>query len=427
MVALRTYFLVALIVSTLSANAQQPADTIRISLQQAEQMFAQNNLRLLAAKFNIDASRAAIVQAQLWNNPIITIEQNVYNSNTKRYFDVGIEGNTEIQVLQLFLLAGKRDKQIRLAEINSHVAELTFYDLLRTLTLQLRGDFYSLYFLRQSLAFYDESVSSIRKTVAAVESIYEKRAILLSEVLRLKALLFSLEKDRLSLLNQISEKQQDLRILLHDSTTIHRSIQPEIDTRALDTLSIEKFSLEQIRAAALDHRPDYKIVEESVQFEETNLALQKALRIPDITIGGRWSRAGSYIREYYALTVGIDLPLFNRNQGNIAVSENTLEANKRMRDYTRRVIEKDVTTAYQKAVEIDKLYKSFDKKFVADYKQLIQGMIVNYEKRNISIIEFTDFFESYRANMLQMNQLQSDRIDAFDAVNYAVGINLVQP
>lgn len=427
MVALRTYFLVALIVSTLSANAQQPADTIRISLQQAGQMFAQNNLRLLAAKFNIDASRAAIVQAQLWNNPSITIEQNVYNWNTKRYFDVGIEGNTEIQVFTIVLLAGKRDKQIRLAEINSHVAELTFYDLLRTLTLQLRGDFYSLYFLRQSLAFYDESVSSIRKTVAAVESIYEKRAILLSEVLRLKALLFSLEKDRLSLLNQISEKQQDLRILLHDSTTIHRSIQPEIDTRALDTLSIEKFSLEQIRAAALDHRPDYKIVEESVQFEETNLALQKALRIPDITIGGRWSRAGSYIREYYALTVGIDLPLFNRNQGNIAVSENTLEANKRMRDYTRRVIEKDVTTAYQKAVEIDKLYKSFDKKFVADYKQLIQGMIVNYEKRNISIIEFTDFFESYRANMLQMNQLQSDRIDAFDAVNYAVGINLVQP
>ena len=102
--------------------AQAPAartDTVAITLQQAEERFLKNNLQLLAARFNIDAAKAAVVQAELWNNPNISIEQNAYNKFTKRYFDVTKTGNTDIQLQQLILLAGKRDKQIRLAEINS--------------------------------------------------------------------------------------------------------------------------------------------------------------------------------------------------------------------------------------------------------------------------------------------------------------------
>ncbi len=423
--ALRRYYFLALLVPTFSVGAQQPADTIKISLQQAEQMFANNNLRLLAAKFNVSAARAAVLQAQLWNNPTITVGQNVYNQFTHRYFDLSSEGNTDVQVQQLILLAGKRDKQIRLAEINTRIAELSFEDVLRALTHELRTDFYDLFFLNQSQRFYDESIVAIRRTVTAVESVYTRRAILLSEVLRLKSLLFSFEKEQLDLLNQIAEKRESLRVLLNDSTASSGSISPQVDVQTLEALDLDKLSLQQALALAAEHRPDYQISKANVRFEETSLELQKALRIPDLTIGGQWSHAGSYIPDYYALSLSIDLPIFNRNQGNIAVSENTLESNRRMNEYTRRSIEKDVTTAYRRAVEINKLYKSFDKKYVAEYKQLVQGMIASYEKRNIGIIEFTDFFESYRTNMVQLNRLQNDRVDAMETLNYSVGSTLM--
>ncbi len=423
----RILLLSVLLFSIVCYAGAQLMDTAYVSRPYAERLFTRNNLRLLAARFNIDAAQAGILQAHLWNNPTIAVEQNTYNQFTSKYFDVTSTGNTEVEVQQLFLLAGKRDKQIRLAEINSRITEQSFYDLLWAVTYELRADFYNLYYLRQALTFYDESISSIRKTVEATERVYEKRAILLSEVLRLKSLLFSLEKERLGLHNQILEKQTSLAVLLNDSTTANKLIIPLVDVGELDSLKLDTIDFQKILALATDRRPDMKIAEESVRFEEANLALQKALGIPDITIGGRWSRAGSYIPDYYALSFSIELPLFKRNQGNILVSENTLEANKRLRDFTKQTVEKEVTTAYQKAREVDTLYLSFDRKFGTQYKQLVGGMIANYEKRSISIIEFTDFFESYRNSMVQMIQLQSDRIQAFEALNYAVGTNIVHP
>ena len=177
----------------------------------------------------------------------------------------------------------------------------------------------------------------------------------------------------------------------------------------------------------MEKRPDYKNTKSQIEYEEANLSLQKAMRIPDLTVGGTYSRAGSYIPDYYALTLSIDLPIFNRNQGNVEVSENTLEANKLLREYSQKSLEKEIATAYKKAIDTDSLFRAFDKKFTGEYKTLVDGMDADYQKRNITIIEFTDFYESYRTSMLQMNQLQNDRIDAFEGLNYAAGTSLINP
>jgi cobalt-zinc-cadmium efflux system outer membrane protein len=243
----------------------------------------------------------------------------------------------------------------------------------------------------------------------------------------LKSLLFSLESERLGLMNQISGLENGLGVLLHDSTRSATYFIPKIESGLLDDVHIDTLSIENVLNAAIDNRPDYKIADAQVHYEETNLSLQKAMRIPDLTIGGRYSRAGSYIPEYYALSVSIDLPLFNRNQGNVEVSTNTLAANRMLRDHARISVEKEVMSAYRKALDTDSLYRAFDKKFTGQYKTLVDGMTASYEKRNITIIEFTDFYESYRTSMLQMNQLQNNRIDAFEGLNYAAGSKVVNP
>ncbi len=328
-------------------------DSVKITLPSAEDRFLKNNLQLLAAKFNIDAAAAEVLQAKLWSNPNIAIEQNTHNQFTGRWFDVTKTGNTEVQIQQLFLLAGKRDKQVELARINAKIAEHTFYDLLRALKLELRSDVLDLYFLQQSLSFYDESITTLKKTVDAVEGMYEKRSVLLSDVLRLKSLLFSLENERLGYLNRIADIEGNLRVLLRDTTRQQPYYIVELEKTTLDSLRADGVRIEDAIAAAKESRPDYKIAEANVDYEGTNLALQKALGVPDVTLGGRWSRAGSYIPEYYALTVAIDLPVFNRNQGNILVSERTLEANKALRDNMNQSVEKEVIVAFRKAVDID--------------------------------------------------------------------------
>ncbi len=414
--------LLAVVVSADSTALEK--DTVALSLDLAEQKFVSSNLQLLAAKYNIGASKAAEIQAGLWSNPNISIEQNVYNQETGKYFDFTKSGNTEVQVQQLFLLAGKRDRQIKLAEINSRTSENTFEDLLRSLRFELRTDFFDLYFLRQSTRFYDRSIETVEKTVKAAELNYAKRSILLSEVLRLKSLLFTLQTERLGLVNRAAEIENDLRVLLRDDQSTEYS--PVVSPTVLDNLSLATIPLQFALQAAHENRPDIKNADAAIAYEQTNLELQRALSVPDVTLGGRWSRAGSYIPDYFAISVSVDLPFFNRNQGNIEVSQNTLEADKAARNNLRLNVQKDVTVAYRKAMETDSLYRNFDKQFGEEYGRLVDGMVANYERRNIGIIEFTDFYESYRTSMLQLNQLQNDRIDAFENLNFVTGVDLIR-
>lgn len=397
-------------------------DTVDIAPRDAEIRFLSANAQLIAARLGIEAAQAARIQAELWSNPNIAIEQNVYNQFTKRYFDFTSTGNTEIQIQQMFLLAGKRDKQIKLAEINARIAEQTFFNVLRALKLELRSDLFDLYFLQQSLTFYDESLGRLKKTAEKVESIYQSRSILLSDALRLRSLLFSLETERQGLINRITDIEGNLHVLLTDSAD--KYYVADIDRIMLDGVHVNDIARENAIAAARDHRPDYKITAENVEYETTNLALQRSLAIPDLTLGGRWSRAGSYIPDYYALTLSIDLPVFNRNQGNIQVSEKTLEADRLLSDNARLTMENEVGAVYKKALDIDMRYRTFDTRFVGEYKTLIAGEIANYQSRNISVLEFTDFYESYRTSMVQWHQLQNDRADAIENLNYAVGTDI---
>jgi cobalt-zinc-cadmium efflux system outer membrane protein len=402
-------------------------DTLKIDILHAEQMFLQNNLQLLAARYNLNASRATIIQAELWNNPNISIGQNIYNRETGKYFDITKTGNTDFQIQQLILLAGKRNKQVKLARINSTIAENSFYDLLRTLKTELRTDLYDLYFLQKSLHFYDEAIPSVNKTVNASEKIFENHSILLSEVLRLKSLLLTLETERLSIITQISTLENDLNTLLVDSTGAHFYYLPQLNVELIDSLSVESISLNQALETAYENRPDIKAAELNLKYEETNLTLQNALAIPDITVGGSYSRQGSYIPDYFALTLSVDLPIFNRNQGNIQVSENNIEADKILLNQARHSVIKDVISAYEKAFETDKLYRNLDKKFTTEYEKLASGMISNYENRNMTIIEFTDFYESYRSSALQSIQIQNNKIDSFENLNFTAGKDLFQP
>ncbi len=409
-----------------SARSQEAgSDSVSLTLGHALDLFSRNNVQLLAAHFNIEASRAAIVQAGLRPNPNLSIEQNVYNQYTGRYFDVTSTGNTGIQVQQLIQLAGKRGHQVKIAEINTSISQEAFTDLLRTLTYELESDFFHIYFQRQSLVFYDESISTLEATVATAETLYTHHSLLLVELLRLKSLLLSLEKERLDLVNGLLDRELSLHILLNDSATARSQIIPFIPAGFLDQLSLDRFTLEQVTDSALARRPDLETARRQIAADEANIELQKALSTPDVTLGGLWSRAGSYIPNYFAITVSIDLPLFNRNQGNIEQAEQTLLSDRGALEHSRQSIIKEVTSAYKNATEIEHLQRRFDLKLMEEYRTLVQGMVSTYGQRNISILEFTDFFESYRTSIVQIHQLENDRVDAIAALNFVTGTVII--
>ena len=67
------------VVLIISCAVRAQTDTVKLSLPEAEKIFLQKNLSLLAAKYNIDANQALVQQAKLWDNPVLSTDQNIYD------------------------------------------------------------------------------------------------------------------------------------------------------------------------------------------------------------------------------------------------------------------------------------------------------------------------------------------------------------
>jgi cobalt-zinc-cadmium efflux system outer membrane protein len=412
-----------------SQESKVLVDNKSITLRDAETMFMKNNLLLLAAKFNIETRRALILQARLYANPSVFIDQESFNDKTFRTLDFTRNGQTVVQIQQLFLLGGKIDKRVKVAEINTKISEERFSDILRALKLELRSNFISIYFLREALKFYDKSTDSLRKTVEYSERAYLNRTLLLSEVLRIKALLFFLEHERTEILVQIKEKEASLRILLNEDSINGKNIIPVIDETKLDLINPEIFKMEQVLDVAIENRPDLKAAIQGVKYEEANLALQNANSIPDLSFGPVYNRGGTHIPNYFGFTAQLNVPIFDRNQGNIEAAEKAILERRSGLQNQRITVENEVSIELSRAIEKNKIYNSFKGKFTEDYSNLATLMISNYQKRYLTIIEFADFFETYRNSIVNILKLKTERADAFERLNYVAGksIILIQP
>ena len=101
----------------LSYNNIFAQDTLNVSIEEAEKAFLQNNLSLLAAKYNINANSALIRQARLWDNPVLSTDQNIYDAQGGFLKHNNTSGQVYVQVMQLIKTAGKRDKLAQLAPV----------------------------------------------------------------------------------------------------------------------------------------------------------------------------------------------------------------------------------------------------------------------------------------------------------------------
>ncbi|WP_045686920.1 TolC family protein [Hymenobacter sp. AT01-02] len=393
-------------------------DTLTLTLPQAEQQFVQNNLLLLAQRYNVSAAEAQILQARLWDNPTISIEQNTYNPQTRKVLDVTKTGNSIVQVQQLFAIAGRRKAAANVAQQNALVEQFTFQELLRTLRYQLRSTFYDLYYKQQSVSVYDQEVASFQRTVSLYQGQYEKGNIALKEVIRLKAFLFQLRNERQTLLNDIAAEQADLRTLMRDTSGAY--YMPQADGNRLKALSLTDRTEAQLIDSAQVNRADLKARQAAVQQQTQNLRLQRALAAPDLAVGYVYDRAGNYIQNYNALTLGVAVPIFNRNQGNIRTAQNQIEVSKAQFNQQQLQVQNDVQEAWRLARQNDQLYQGTDRE-TSDFNRLMRGIDESYAKRNLTIVEFLDFYESYKNNLVQLNALRANRVRAFEQLNYAVG------
>lgn len=398
-------------------------DTIKLNINEAEKLFFDKNLSLVAKQYDIDMAKAAVIQAKLISNPTVYFEQLLYNPVNQKYFDAGPSGENAFNIQQLIHIAGQRNKLIKFQKINQELAEYQFYDVLRTLKYQLHSSFYNIYFLLQSVKVYNEQLTNLENLVASLGRQMEKGNISRKEVVRIKALIFNLQNERLDFKNKINDEQNNIKVFLGMKSDVF--VLPVTDNQKNDVIDPNNFKLIQLIDTAYKNRSDMKIAESTVRLSQADLKYQKSLAIPDLHLGYVYDKQGNFTPEYNALSLTMDLPVFNRNQGNIQLSKARLKQTETLKQQFGIQLENDVQTTFKKAILADSLYKTFDKDFTGDFEQIMQSMLENFRKRNIGLVEFLDYYDTYKTSSLQFNQLSNNRLNAFEELNFMVGKSLI--
>lgn len=392
-----------------------------VTLQDCESQFLKNNLFLLASQYNIDASKALTIQARIWDNPVLSAELNAYNPERNQFFDIGKDGQKAFAVEQLIYLGGKKRNEVKLAQTNEKLAELQFNDLLRTLKLQLRKSFFTVYYNTKSLETTDKQLVHIEDLINSYTVQAQKGNIPLRDVVRLQSLYLNFKNERMEVVNDNIEEQASLKLLLNTSENIVPVITSDDFNKYTKTIP---FDLKALQDDAIMNRPDYLAQQKTIEANEINVKWQKSLAIPDITVGANYDQRSGAFNKESNLTLGIPLPLWNKNKGNIKYAKTILEQSKIEKQNFDLQLQTEITSAWNKWDESRKNYVVIKPTVNSDFEAVYNGILKNFQKRNISLLEFTDFMESYNQAQIQVNELKKKVVLSGEELNSTINKDL---
>jgi len=411
--------------TTIAQDLQSAKDTLQLSLKETEKLFFEKNLDLLAGQYHIEAQKALIEQAKLWDNPTLTTDQNVYVNH--KWFEHSVNsdgsynGQVFVQVQQLIKTANKRGKLIQMSKTNAEISEWQFKEIMRNLKFQLRKDFFTIDQLLQKQKLFTLEQTQLDKLVTGMKEQYRLGNIAQKDLLRIQAMQLSNKQELLENANDFNDAEAELRTLLQLNESV--MIIPLTGSEPIASTSL---SAEELVTTAQAQNPSYKLEELQLQYQQQNLAYQKALAVPDVTLAPSYDRNSNYAVNYTGLGISLPLPTFNRNQGNIKNAHWLVKEQETTTSAALLKLSNDVRGAFAKWNATQQLIKSGDAGFEKDYRQLYENITQSYRQRQVSLIEFIDFFDNYKEMHEMQLQLQLNLQLAEQELNYQTGTDIFQ-
>ena len=165
-----------------------------------------------------------------------------------------------------------------------------------------------------------------------------------------------------------------------------------------------------LRVRALATRPDLRALRSDQARSAADLRLQMANGKMDYTISGEYHRQeGADVRgNSYATFFSVPVPLFNRNQGEIARAD----AQQRQLDVRVRALEADVSndvaTALAEYTAAHDVVETIETKMLAQARDVRTTTEYAYRRGEASFVEFLDAVRTFNDTMQSYNEARAD-------------------
>ncbi|WP_289660970.1 TolC family protein [Flavobacterium panacagri] len=400
-------------------------DTIVLSRSKAEALFLEKNISLISEKLNIDIADAQVIQAKLWPNPTLTIgEINLWNNATAQQLpplwgNFGKTSQVTAELEQLIQTAGKRKKMIAMEKVNAAIAKEYFKTFLRNLKIEFRGNLTELQYNQAQTAIYKKQLSSMQILLKAYSNQVKQGNVGKGEYIRLKATELGFLKEISDLQKDNNALQKELKVLMNLPASSF--IKLTDDGFVPDNKNIENINLGNLMASAVENRPDMKVLKLGNDYNDNKYKYERAMRTPDVTLGVSYDRGASLMNDFVGVGFSLDLPFFNRNQGNVKAAKLAVDQGKLLTEEKTLSVQSEVLQSYEDLLVTKKLYENVEANYEEDLNKLLEAYRKNFMQKNTSMLEFLDFVDAYLDNKSILLNAKKDLNKNLEELRYISG------
>lgn len=343
-----------------------------ITLSQALKRAFKANPGLAAARREVERQEALDRQAGLLPNPEFLYEAENFGGNSELKGTGVLESTFSLN--QEIELGGKRGRRKKLANLKTNLARLELESRILDLAAVVKSTFAEFLAAQLAVDLAREKTHLAREVYNTVSSRVSAGKVSPVELTKAGVVLASVQLG-------ISRTEVELTALRQRLSTAWGAEEPVFE-KAIGDLErlFEPKPLAEL-VDQIDRNPDLIRWQEEIKAGRAALALEKADRIPDLEIGAGIRRFSENGNQAFVLEAGIPIPLFNRNQGNIAAAEHEFQKTiYQAKENRARVIEAltvahgEMHSAYNESVALrDRVVKGAESVFEATQMGYAQG------------------------------------------------------
>jgi cobalt-zinc-cadmium efflux system outer membrane protein len=406
-----------LIVALLSGSGS--AQTA-LTWQQVRAKFEASNPILRAGQIGIEESRADEITAYLRPNPSLTILSDQIDpfpgGPPHGPFAYWLPAAT---VNYLHERQHKRELRLESAKEATAITTSSTSDLQRVLLFDLRMAFVQtlqekavLSLAKENLAYYDRVLEVNRER-------FQHGAIARVDLDRLELQRVQYESDLQTAEVTLRTAKIQLLALLNDRTPVD-----QFDVDGPFDFADQMPSLDEIRQAALDTRPDLRAAAQTVDKSKVDHKLAIANGSADPIFGFDVGR-NPPIDAYFGVSVSFPLRIFDRNQGEKKRTDLDIGRSQQLLDAAQTQVFSDVDSAYAMVNSTVILLRPYKDHYLRQASSVRDTIAFSYQHGAASLLDFLNAQADYRSVQVAYLNLIADYLNAANQLSMAVGREVI--
>jgi cobalt-zinc-cadmium efflux system outer membrane protein len=419
--ALVILLLMALSTSRVAAQTPtqpSPPSPTLITLDQAIDLALRNSPTLKATRTQIEQNKAQETTANLRPNPLLSWDAQFLPLFQPENFNsdfINQNGQFDLGIGYLFELGGKRRARLRAARDATTVTTAQVGDAERTLKFNVAQQFINALLAKSNLNFALKDLSSFQDTVRINEERYKAGDISKNDYLKIRIQLLQNESavaaDRLAKAQALLSLRQ---LIGYQSVPRDYDVAGDLEFRELKT------SQADLETAALDQRPDLRAAKTGVTAAQSQVKLAKANGVQDLNVTFDYSRVvGTNTGSFF---FNIPLPIFNRNQGEIARTKFALSQAELTAQASQEIVLADVRNGYEAVKSNEQIVQLYEAGYLQQAEESRDISYFAYRQGSAALLDYLDAERSYRAVQLQYRQALAAYMLALEQLRQAVGV-----